>query len=155
MVFAFGVVVTATESSPLYHDNPLFSSSQPDPTTPPARQPAWLDLAIHRIRSTARTSVTPLTSSITSPLQQLYLSSPPPPTSAQWRQQGSFEELLLELVDPIQDVKKTFTQEEQYFLSQLIRTISSYPDNYIPDGAPIPPPSPPPIPQAIESRLTK
>jgi len=63
--------------------------------------------------------------------------------------------LLYELVDQIQDVQKTFTQAEQNFLSQLILTISSYPDNHIPDAAPILHTSSPPIREAIESRLTK
>lgn len=147
--------VVATTKVPLNDDSPLFSSSPPDPSTPPARLPPIPDLAIHRMRSTARRSLTPLPSSITTPLQQIYSSSPPPPTSAQRQKQVSFEELLFELIDQIQDVKKTFTQGEQDFLSQLILTISSYPDNHIPDAAPIIPPSSPPIPQAIESRLTK
>ena len=147
--------VVATTKIPLNDDNPLFSSSPPDPSTPPARQPPRPDLAIHRIRSTARRSVTPLPSSITSPLQQIYSSSPPPPTAAQRQKQVSFQELLFELVEHIQDVQKTFTQTQQDFLSQLILTISSYPDNYIPDAAAIPPPSSPAIPHAIESRLTK
>jgi hypothetical protein len=88
-------------------------------------------------------------------LQQIYSSTPPLPTSAQRPRQVSFEELLYELVDQIQDVHKSFTQPEQDFLSQLILTISSYPDNHIPDAAPIVHTITPPIPQAIENRLTK
>jgi len=147
--------VVATTKVPLNDDSPLFSSSPPDPSTLPARQPPRRDLAIHRIRSTARGSVTLLPSAMTSCLQQIYSSSPPSATSAQRQKPVSFEALLFELVDQIQDSKKIFTQAEQDFLSQLSLTISSYPDNYIPDAPPIPPPSSPPIPQAIESRLTK
>ena len=106
--------VVATTKIPLNDDNSLFSSSPPDPSTPPARQPPRPDLAIHRIRSTARRSVTPLPSSITSPLQQIYSSSPPPPTAAQRQKQVSFQELLFELVEHIQDVQKTFSQTQCY-----------------------------------------
>src|SRR5207237_5959460 len=73
------------------------------------------------------------------------------------------QQLLYELADHIQDHQKLFTAEEQDFLSHLLLIISSYPDNYIPDAAPIQPTSPPPmaptsspsIPEAIENRLTK
>ena len=147
--------VVATTKVPLNDDSPLFSSSPPDPCTPPSRLPPKPDLAIHRIRGTARRSVTPLPSSITSSLQQINSSSPPPPTSAQRPRQVSFEELLCELTDHIKDVQKTFNTEEQDFLSHLLLTISSYPDNYIPDAAPIVPSSTPEIPLAIETRLTK
>ena len=147
--------VEATTKVPLNDESPLFSSSPPDPSTPPARQPPLPNLAIYRPRSTARRSLTPIPSSITSSLNQIVSSSPPPPTSAQRPRQISFEELLYELVDQIQDVKRNFSQQEQEFLSQLVLTISSYPDNHIPDAAPIVPPSSPPIPQAIETRLTK
>ena len=74
--------VEATTKVPLNDESPLFPSSPPDPSTPPARQPPRPDLAVHRLRGTARRSVTPLPSSITTPLQQIYSSSPPPPTSA-------------------------------------------------------------------------
>jgi len=134
----------------------LFSSSLPDPSTPPARQPPKPDLAIHRMRGTARRNLTPLPSSITSPLEQIYSSTPPPPTSAQRPKEISFEEFLYDLIDHIQESKRKFTQGEHEFLSQLILTISSYPDNHIPDAAPIVQASTSSsIPQAIESRLTK
>ena len=148
--------VDAATKVPLNDESPLFSSSPPDPSTPPARQPPRPDLAIHRIRGTVRRSLTPLPSSITSPLQQIYSSTPPTPTSALTPKEISFEELLYDLIDHIQESKRKFTQGEQEFLSQLILTISSYPDNHIPDAAPILPASTSStIPQAIESRLTK
>ena len=109
--------VEATTKVPLNDECPLFSSSSPDPSTPPARQPPRPDLAIHRIRGTARRSLTPLPSSITSPLEQIYSSTPPPPTSAQRPREISFEELLYDLIDHIQESKKKFTQSEQEFLS--------------------------------------
>ena len=155
--------VVATTNVPLNDDSPLFSSSPPAPCTPPSRLPPKPDLAIHRIRDRARRNLTPLPSSITSPLQEIYSSTPPPPTSAQRPRQVSFQQFLYELTDHIQDHQNLFAAEEQDFLSHLLLTISSYPDNYIPDAAPLVPSSPLPIaptpsvsiPEAIETRLTK
>src|SRR5437868_9113863 len=126
--------VVATTKVPLNDDSPLFSSSPPDPCTPPSRLPPTPDLGMHRIRATVKRNVTPLPTSITSPLQEIYSSTPPPPTSAQRLRQISFQQLLYELTDHIQDHQKLFTAEEQDFLSHLLLTISSYPDNYSPSA---------------------
>ena len=98
--------VVATTKIPLNDDNPLFSSSPPDPSTPPARQPPRPDLAIHRIRSTTRRNVTPLPSSITSPLQQIYSSSPPPPTSAQRQNKSLLKNYSLNLLTKSRMLRK-------------------------------------------------
>src|SRR5437899_97564 len=155
--------VVATTKVPLNDDSPLFSSFPSDPCTPPSRAPPLPDFAKHKTRATGRRNVTPLPSSITSPLQEIYSSTPPPPTSAQRPRQVSFQQFLYELTDHIQDHQKLFAAEEQDLLSHLLLTISCYPDNYIPDAAPLVPSSPLPIaptpsvsiPEAIETRLTK
>ena len=155
--------VVATTKVPLNDDSPLFSSFPSDPCTPPSRAPPIPDFTKHKTRATGRRNVTPLPSSITSPLQEIYSSTPPPPTSAQRPRQVSFQQVLVELTDHIKDHQKLFDAEEQDFLSHLLLTISSYPDNYIPDAAPLVPTSPAPmaptssvsIPEAIETRLTK
>ena len=66
-----------------------------------------------------------------------------------------FEELVYELAVLIKGYQGNFTQPEEEFLSHLLLTLGSYPDNYIPDAAPVVQSSPPPIPEAIETRLTK
>jgi len=130
---------------PLNNASSLFTSSSPDPSTPPDRQTPRPDLAIHMFRTSTRRSPTPLPSSITLPLQHYYSFHPPQATSAQRPRQVSFEELIDDLIDQIQDVGKIYTQAEQDFLSQVILTISSYPDNHIPDAATIIPSSSLPI----------
>src|SRR5207237_10325426 len=140
-----------------------FSYFASDPCTPPSRAPPIPDFTKHKTRATGRRNVPPLPSSITSPFQEIYSSTPPPPPSAQRPRQVSFQQVLCELTDHINDHQKLFDAEEQDFLSHLLLTISSYPDNYIPDAAPLVPTSPAPmpptssvsIPEAIEPRLIK
>ena len=138
---------------PLNDANTLPSSSPIVPSTPPGRQPPVVPQSVTRFKGHRRS--TPLSNSISPSFQEICTYTPPAPTSAQRPRPVIFEELLHDIANHIKEHQGLFTTPEEDFLSHLLLTIGSYPDNYIPDAAPLAPTSPAPIPQAIETRLTK
>src|SRR5437879_2005096 len=138
---------------PLNDANSLPSSSPMIPSTPPGRQPHIVPQSVTRFQGHSRG--TPLSNPISPSFQDICTFTPPAPTSAQRPRPAIFEELLHDVANHIKEHQGLFTRPEEDFLSHLLLTIGSYPDNYIPDAAPLAPTSPAPIPQAIETRLTK
>src|SRR5437588_10957975 len=138
---------------PLNDANTLPSSSPLVPSTPPGRQPPILSQSVTRFKGHRRS--TPLSTSTSPSFQEICTYTPPAPTSAQRPRPVIFEELLHDVANHIKEHQGLFTAPEEHFLSHLLLTIGSYPDNYIPDAAPIPATSSAPIPEAIETRLTK